>query len=210
METHSGKIGDQVDKENIANKTEGKESRHDTILKIHVTTATSTMPIGESIQRLSTSLTESTMALTSSIIPDFTALQSIGKSIGLSFAPLMANSVADFLPNFQKKINETFKGVFEGLGPILAQIDKRYWAILPYLKQAGFVLSPSSPLSLLTDIEELVENDSATPENVCKVLVDISELENYELLKEMVENWKKVPYFAHRSILLNDSLDVPV
>ena len=122
----------------------------------------------------------------------------------------MIDALGDALGVFQKQMNDISKGMFDGLIPALKRIDKRYWAILPYLKETGFVLSPNSPMSLLMDIEELVNAGTATPENVCKVIVKLSEEDDFALLKEMLMDWRDENYFSKRSELLDDALEAHI
>lgn len=194
----------------IDNNQDESGENQQTITGVFLAPSYNNPAISESLAKLAASLTEFKLALPS-IIPDLSPFLEIQKSLISNIMPIATlTPITDQLAVLQRQVSEMFKGMFEGLGPVLERIDQRYWAILPYLKQAGFVLAPNTPISLLTDLEELINSGCATPENVSKVIVGISEMEDYAVLKDMVNAWKQEAYFSNRSILLDDALEAHI
>ena len=191
------------------NKMIEQDNLAGTDLKIQITMVPDFPPIIETLAKLSVSLSESMRALISRTL-DVTPLLSIDTNLKLIAYKLYPNSYASSFSSIFQRMNESLQGIFEGFATISENIDKRFTIILPYLINAGFVLSPNSPISLLTDIEELVNNDRASAEKICEVLVNISEMENYVILKDMIKDWKLRSYFDVRAELLDDALDAHV
>lgn len=208
MDSHTDNQQSQSD-EGIVKNMDEKDNHDGGDLSIQITMSPDIPPIGETLAKLSTSLSESMMALVSRTL-DVTPLLSLNTNLQLLVSKLYPNSFASSFSSFYRQMIESLHGIFEGFASISESIDKRFSAILLYLINAGFVLSPNSPISLLSDIEELVNNDCASADKVCEVLVNISEMEDHVILKDMIKDWKLRSYFNIRSELLDDALDAHI
>lgn len=208
MDSHTDNQQSQSD-EGIVKNMDEKDNHDGGDLSIQITMSPDIPPIGETLAKLSTSLSESMMALVSRTL-DVTPLLSLNTNLQLLVSKLYPNSFASSFSSFYRQMIESLHGIFEGFASISESIDKRFSAILLYLINAGFVLSPNSPISLLSDIEELVNNDCASAEKICEVLVNISEMEDHVILKDMIKDWKLRSYFNIRYELLDDALDAHI
>jgi len=102
-----------------------------------------------------------------------------------------------------KAIGETFKHYQEKTEAASSEISG-------LMVQAGFWFPPSGSLGIIYAVKKLKNQGQATPENVRQVIIDYYENDDYSNLRNMVNDWRKNPYFANRMHIIADALEAHI
>jgi hypothetical protein len=108
------------------------------------------------------------------------------------------------------RIKELHQLVNNSLARDYEEMEALSQTIGPVLVQAGFWLPPSAPFDLIHSLNLLVEQDKDTPEGIRKTIVDFYETNDFNLLKEMVDDWQQNPYFEDRMHIIIDALEAHI
>ncbi len=130
------------------------------------------------------------------------------------FAPIsqrIADSFARVTANFTERISESIqpaiRQITDAARKLLDTVDLHSDTARNAFAAAGFWLTPSMTVPLLVAIKRLDGEGSLTPTAVKQLIVELYSENDWQHLRESVNDWRSKPHFQRRMPIIEDALE---